>query len=62
MIAAFKNRRPVHAPAPAKTSREDIQFAYYWGLTLTEWEALPSLVKADKREDVVHAPNFRAAA
>lgn len=48
----FKRRRPTPAPAPIQISPADRLIAAHSGYTPEQWNALPPMVKADKRERV----------
>jgi hypothetical protein len=56
MIRIFKRRRP--EPELVKYSQADIQTAYCWGLTLTQWHALTDHDRAECRRTVTAAPRF----
>ena len=49
MLRFFKARRPVSVQ-PTRLDVRELLIARWHGLTEAEWCALPSLVKADKRE------------
>lgn len=57
MLKFFKRRRPepAHRAELAPMTIQDLLVARWWGYTPAEWDALPSLVKVDKREQVVYA-------
>ena len=59
MIAWFRRRRPAQSPALVQISLEDLLVARWWGYTIDQWNALPALVKADKREQIVYAQRFQ---
>jgi len=59
MIRWFKRRRPAIVQPASSIGHYDAITAYCWGLTLAEWDRLPALVKADKRENIVNAPRFQ---
>lgn len=56
----FRRKRP--APPVnevlAQISLSDLLVARWWGLSIDEWNALPAIVRADKREQVVYAQRF----
>lgn len=55
MIAWFRRRRPTPSVQPARISPEDRLIAAWWGYTPQQWAALPSHIKADKRDTVTWA-------
>jgi hypothetical protein len=57
MIRIFKRRRPEPTTHTASTS--DRLTAALHGKTPEQWDALPALVKADLRENIVHADRFK---
>ena len=52
MLKSFKRRSPAHRAQPVQVSPEDRVIAAHHGLTPEQWDALPALVKQDKRESV----------
>ncbi len=58
MFRFFKRRKPTHRAEP-KTDRADIQTAYAWGLTLTQWHALTDFERQECRRNVTTAPRFQ---
>lgn len=48
----FKRRRPTHRVEPVQISQQDRLIAAHSGYTPEQWNALPAIVKADKREQV----------
>jgi len=55
MLRFFRRQRPA-PPQPVSTER---LMAAYWGYKPHEWERLPEKVRADKRNNVTYAPNFK---
>lgn len=37
---------------------KEAEYAYLWNMKLDEWYALSDEKRAEKRDDVVYAPNF----
>lgn len=59
MIRIFKRRIPTHRAEVVQISTQDRVIAAHHRLTPEEWDALPAIVKQDKRETV--AWELRAA-
>ena len=58
MIRLFRRRRPT--PALPKIAIEDIRVIAHCGLTLDEWDAMPTLAKVDVREGFYQAQGLGA--
>lgn len=59
MLKFFKRRSPAHRAEVVQISTSDRVIAALSGYTEQEWDALPAIVKQDKRETV--AWELRAA-
>ena len=58
MLKFFKRRSPAHrAETPEKG---DILTAYYWQLTLTQWNSLTDFERAECRRNITTAPRFES--
>ena len=55
----FRRRRPT-PPAPPRIAIEDIRVIAHSGLTLDEWDAMPTLAKVDVRESFYRAQGLGA--
>ena len=55
----FRRRRPT-PPAPPRTAIKDIRVIAHSGLTLDEWDAMPTLAKVDVRESFYQAQGLGA--
>jgi len=53
MIRLFKRSRPT--PTPPKLAIEDLLVLRWYEFTLAEWDAMPAIAKADKREGFYQA-------
>ena len=54
----FRRRRPISAPP--RIAIEDIRVIAHCGLTLDEWDAMPTLAKVDVREGFYQAQGLGA--
>lgn len=61
MLRYFRRRRPTPVTVQQIT-REDLEAAYAWDLTLTQWKRLTDRDRADLRDNITNAPRFEAAA
>lgn len=52
MLKFFRKRRPAHRAEVAQISTSDRIIAALSGYTPEQWDALPAIVKQDKRETV----------
>lgn len=57
MLKYFRRRKPAHDVAPVP-DRGDMLTAYFWGLSLDQWEGLTDFERAECRRNVTTAPRF----
>ena len=55
----FKRRSPAHR-AEVHPEKGDILTAYYWQLTLTQWNSLTDFERAECRRNITTAPRFES--
>jgi hypothetical protein len=59
MLKFFKRRSPAHRADPAP-AMGDVLTAYYWQLTLTQWNSLTDFERAECRRNITTAPRFES--